>query len=173
MLFTTLAKPYQIAAHALCQGAIMAYQAVTSKTAQDLYKTLWIIAQVAFWMTVLAVLYTRQVVRSLRAYYQAEWADTVQLIITYPDRCLDTSPALLDTADSSSEPPALSLDSLPSQVRLILDSDRKPTAMLRAIASFYDITWRNARGPGKHLLNQQIKQALNAYPHVYQALNSQ
>lgn len=172
-MLSTLARPYFIAAHTLSQWAITLRLAVTSQTAKDLYKTLWIIAQVAFWMTVLAVLYTRQVGRSFRAYYQAEWANTVQSIITYPDRCLDASPALVDTADSSSEPPALSLDSLPSQVRLILDRDRKPTAILRAIASFYDITWRNARGPGKHLLNQQIKQALNAYPNLYQALSSQ
>ncbi|MEM1279268.1 MAG: hypothetical protein AAGG53_04410 [Cyanobacteria bacterium P01_H01_bin.152] len=77
-------------------------------------------------------------------------------ILTYPDRCLKPS-----------------TDLAIAEVRLILDRDRNSTAMLRVLASFYDIPWRNALGQSKHLLNQHIKQALSAYPNVYQALNSQ
>ena len=148
----------------------------TSQTAKDLYKTLWVIAQVAFWMTVLAALYTRQASRWFRAYYQAEWADAVQSTLTYPDRCLDLSPALVGTADTSSEHsgegPGEGDEALPENVASILNSDRSSTAKLRAIASLCNIPWRNARGHGKHMLNQDIKQALTAYPKLYQALCS-
>ena len=133
-MLSTLARPYFIAAHTLSQWAITLRLAVTSQTAKDLYKTLWIVAQVAFWMTVLAALYTRQAGRWFRAYYQAEWADTVQSILIYPDRCIDASPALTSTADSSSEHPGEGDEALPENVASILNSDRTSTAKLRALA---------------------------------------
>ena len=43
-MLSTLARPYFIAAHTLSQWAITLRLAVTSQTAKDLYKTLWIIA---------------------------------------------------------------------------------------------------------------------------------
>ena len=125
-----LFRPYTVAAHILSEGAIATVDTFTSQTAKDLYKTLWLIAQVAFWMTVLAVLYTRQAGQWFRAYYEAEWADTVQSILTYPDRCLDLSPARVGTADSPSEHPVEGDEALPETMTRILNSDRTSTAKL-------------------------------------------
>jgi hypothetical protein len=51
-----------------------------------------------------------------------------------------------------------------------LESNVKTTKKLRAIATYSDIPWRNARGEGKHMLNADIKAALSAHPEILKAL---
>lgn len=73
-----LLKPYVVAAHLLADGTFTTIDMLTSQTARDLYKSLWILIQVSFWLSALAMLYTLQAGRRFRAYYRAEGAATGQ-----------------------------------------------------------------------------------------------
>ncbi|MEL7314619.1 MAG: hypothetical protein AAFN08_06670 [Cyanobacteria bacterium J06559_3] len=87
-------QPFVDAARLLDEYGVAIYEALTSDTAKDIYKTLWILIQVAFWLSVLAVRYTIKLVCQFKAYYDAEWSQDVnrliQWVITYPDRCLES-----------------------------------------------------------------------------------
>lgn len=202
-----LYTPYAKAGRTIAEFAIATYDALTSDRAKAIYAIirdraqeigtiLWVVAQLAFWFSILAGLYTIQAGRQFRAYYQTEWADTVNWILTYPDRCLETedlsvTPVVLDdvaTVEATvqvGQTEALALvpvvtevivsetainSDIPEAIQAILDSDRTKTAKLRAIATHFDIRWRNARGQGRHMLNAEIQTALNDHPAILATL---
>ncbi|MGF1522664.1 MAG: hypothetical protein ACFBSF_10150 [Leptolyngbyaceae cyanobacterium] len=178
--FEPLYAPYIEAAHQLHTYEIATYDALTSDTAKDLYKIIWILIQVIFWLSVLAAIYT------------LKWASDVNRlihwVITYPDRCL-ASEEPSDNLASSLEPLepstadeiSVTLENtqtstnhtdttLPKRVQTILNCEWTTTQKLRNIATFYGIRWRNARGEGKHLTNANIRAALAAYPAILTVL---
>lgn len=61
--------------------SVRLYRALTSEKAIALYQTAWLIAQLAFWLLVLAGQYTVVAIRACRRYYQAEWASDIQRLI--------------------------------------------------------------------------------------------
>lgn len=191
-MFATLSKPYAIAGHiisdfaiATCNRAIVTYTTVstvaiatyktlTSQQARCVYRDAWTITRVVVQVTALALyaagFYTMIAARKFRAYYEAEWAADVERFLSYPDRCL--------TEEAASEPIAevtINADAvqpmMPAAVQTILDSNWKTTKKLRAIATHFNIHWRNARGEGKHMLNTDIKAALSDYPEILAALS--
>ncbi|WP_204141936.1 hypothetical protein [Halomicronema sp. CCY15110] len=180
--------------------AIATYKALTSKKARRIYRDAWTITsiaiQVTFWLAVLAGLYSIKAGRQFRACYQAEWAADVEqwtqsacrLIVlaglyaaiagydfrAYCDAKWDST----SVSESVVEPVAeltvadadLAQPEIPAAVQAILESNVKTTKKLRAIATHFDIPWRNARGEGKHMLNADIKAALSAHPEILKAL---
>lgn len=176
----TLYRPYTIAGRTLYTFAIATHTTLTSDQAKEHYKTAWLLTQLAFWLTVLAGVYTIEAGRKFRAYYEAEWSRDVNRLVdwiaTYPDRCIDEgttdSPAeVLEIATPAKIEASVDADDvIPEVIQSILDSDCKMTKKLRAIATHFDIKWRNARGEGKHLLNADIKTALSGHPAILAAL---
>ena len=98
--FEPLYAPYIEAGHLLREYGVATYKALTSDTAKDIYKTIWILLQATFYLSVLAGLYTIKIGQQFRAYYKAEWSKDVNgfihWIATYPDRCLEPECALID-----------------------------------------------------------------------------
>lgn len=56
--FEPLYAPYIEAGQLLHKYGVATYDALTSDTAKDIYKIIWILMQVTFWLSVLAALYT-------------------------------------------------------------------------------------------------------------------
>jgi hypothetical protein len=173
-MFTTISRPYAIAGQTIVETAaatyktlspiaIATYKALTSKKARRIYGDTWTITsiaiQVTFWLAVLAGLYSIKAGRQFRAYCDAKWDSTsVSESVVEPV-------AELTVADAESAQPEI-----PAAVQTILDSNWKTTKKLRAIATYFDIPWRNARGEGKHMLNAGIKAALSDHAEILEAL---
>jgi hypothetical protein len=175
-MFATLSRPYAIAGHTIADFAIATYKALTSQKAQRVYKDAGTITSIVIQITALALyaagLYTIIAGRKLRAYYEAEWAADVERFLTLPDRSLTEERAA--TTEPVTELIATDAEAaqaaIPVAVQTILNSNVKTTQKLRAIATHFDIRWRNARGEGKHMLNADIKAALSCYPKILTAL---
>jgi hypothetical protein len=185
-MFATLLQPYAIAGQTITETAtstyktlsslaIATYETLTSDQAQRVYRDTWTVTRVVVQVTALALyaagLYTLIAGRACRRYYKAEWAADVQQLLTYPDRCLADAESAVEPAaelivtDAEAAQPAI-----PVAVQAILDSNVKTTKKLRAIATHFDIRWRNAHGKGRHLINNEIKTALSEYPEILAAL---
>jgi len=173
-MFATLLQPYAIAGQTISDFAIATYETLTSEKAQRIYKDAWTITRVVVQVTALALyaagLYTIIAGRKFRAYYEIEWAADVERFLSYPDRCLAdaesaSEPVAATTADTDEAQPTI-----PAAVQTILNSNVKTTKKLRAIATHFDIRWRNAHGEGQHLRNAEIKSALSSYPEILAAL---
>lgn len=171
-MYSTLLQPYEIAGQTIAETAIATYKTLTSEQAQRVYRDTWTITRVVVQVTVLALyaagLYTIIAGRKFRAYYEAEWAADVQRFLSYPDRCL-TEEASAPVADTTVD--AEEAQAIPADVQIILDSSVKATKKLRAIATHFNIRWRNAHGEGKHLRNDDIKAALSDHPEILAALS--
>lgn len=178
--FQPLYVPYAKAGRTITEFVIATYTTLTSDRAQEIYTIIWVVLQLAFWFTVLAVLYTVKAGRGFRAYYEAEWAKDVNRlsdwVLTYPDRCLKfeiEEPRTTGVALTRVATPTEAADIeavIPQEVQLILESDCTKTIKLRKIASFYKIPWRGVREDGKHLRNKDIQAALSDYPNILAAL---
>ncbi|MDB9529672.1 hypothetical protein PN498_27035 [Oscillatoria sp. CS-180] len=180
-MFTTLSKPYEIAGQIVSEFAIATYKTLTSQQAQRVYRDAWTITRVIVQVTALALyaagLYTIIAGRKFRAYYEAEWAADVERFLSYPDRCL-TKEAASEPVAATTEPVTelIATDAeaaqaaIPDAVQAILNSNVKTTQKLRAIATHFDIRWRNAHGEGRHLLNAEIRDALSDRPEILAAL---
>ena len=183
-MFATLSKPYAIAGQTIAETAtstykmlssfaIATYKTLTSEKAQHVYRDAWTITRVVVQVTALALyaagLCTIIAGRKFRAYYEAEWAADVERFLSYPDRCLAE-----EAAETVAEPTVADAESaqteIPAAVQTILESNVKMTKKLRAIATYFDIPWRNARGEGKHMLNAGIKAALSDHAEILEAL---
>ena len=194
-------SPFIATGHRLREYSVATYQAFTSNTAKDIYKTTWILIQVSFWISVLAGLYTIKMGRQFKAYYDAEWSRDVDRLVrwiaTYPERCLDTECALTDEppiadttmtaetiarqddsptatrSDVAAVAPETSILTVPEALQSILKSDTSKTNKLRKLASYYHIHWRNTRGTGKHMKNADLTVALqDLCPEILAALNT-
>jgi hypothetical protein len=172
----TLYRPYEIAGCTVSEFAISTYETLTSQQAQRVYRDAWTITRVVAQVTALALyasgLYTIIAGHAFRRYYEAEWSADVQRFLSYPDRCIDEG--VTDETEAleiaTTTPVEASVDIIPEAVQTILDSDCKMTKKLREIASYYGISWRNARGKGKHLRNGDIRALLSPYSAVLAAL---
>jgi hypothetical protein len=173
-MLATLSQPYAIAGRTLMTSAIATYEALTSEKAQCIYKDIYTITSVVVQVTALllyaAGLYTVIAGRKCRAYYEAEWAADVERFLTYPDRCLVDVDAAGEPVDSATTGTETVQPAMPATVQAILESNAKTTEKLRAIATHFDIPWRNARGEGKHMLNTDIKAALSRHREVLRVL---
>ena len=170
---TFYCQPYVDAGRQLHEYGVATYEALTSNTAKDIYKTIWILMQAAFWLSVLAALYTIKLGRQFKAYYNAEWATSVNGLVTYPDRCLKPETEELPTIDTITAIADLATETaaIPEALQTIVDSNISTTNKLRKIASYYKISWRNSRGNGKHATNSTIREALQARcPDVFAVL---
>jgi len=170
-MFATLSKPYATAGQIIAETATSTYEALSSEQAQRVYRDTWTITRVVVQITALALyaagLYAIIAGRKFRNYYEAEWAADVQRLLSYPDRCLTESASepVVETTTDAEETQAI-----PAAVQQILGSNVKTTKKLRAIATHFDIRWRNARGEGRHMLNTDIKAALSDCPEILAAL---
>jgi hypothetical protein len=175
-MFATFSKPYVIAGQTIAYFAIATYKTLTSEKAQRIYKDAWTITRVVVQVTALALyaagLYSIIAGRKFRAYYEAEWAADVERFLTYPERCLTVAESASEPVAETSETTADAdkAQAIPAAVQQILDSNVKTTKKLRAIATHFNIRWRNARGEGKHMLNTDIKAALSDHPEILAAL---
>lgn len=164
-MYSTLLQPYAIAGQTIAETAtstykmmssftIATYKTLTSEKAQRIYKDAYVITRVVVQVTTLALyaagLYTIIAGRKFRAYYEAEWAADAEMTV----------------ADAEEIQPAI-----PAAVQTILGSSWKTTKKLRAIATHFNIRWRNAHGEGKHLRNDDIKAALSDHPEILAALS--
>jgi hypothetical protein len=175
-MFSTLSKPYATAGQTVSDFAIATYKTLTSEKAQRIYRDAWTITRVVVQVTALALyaagLYTIIAARKFRAHYETEWAADVQRFLSYPDRCLteEASAPVADTTEMTADTDKAQ-SAIPAAVQTILDSSCKTTKKLRAIATHFNIHWRNARGEGKHMLNTDIKAALSDHPEILAALS--
>jgi hypothetical protein len=158
-MFATLSQPYATAGQTVSEFAIATYKTLTSEKTQRVYRDAWTITSVVIQVTALALyaagLYTIIAGRKFRAYYEAEWATAES------------------TSESVAEPTVTDTDetqAIPAAVQTILDSNWKTTKKMRAIATHFNIHWRNARGEGKHMLNAEIKAALSDHPEILAVL---
>jgi len=179
-MFTTLLQPYAIAGQTIAETAtstyntlstlaIATYETLTSQQAQRVYKDAYVITRVFIQVTALALyaagLYAIIAGRKFRAYYEAEWAADVQQFIHRNGGLADAESASEPVAEANEAQPEI-----PAAVQTILDSSCKTTKKLRAIATHFNIRWRNAHGEGKHMLNTDIKAALSDHPEILAAL---
>jgi len=177
----------------LSSFAIATYKTLTSEKTQHVYRDAWTITRVVVQVTALALyaagLCTIIAGRKFRAYYEAEWAADVgqwtqsacrwlimaglyAAIAGYEFRAY--CDAKLATATEAEATVEVSTDTaqheIPAAVQAILESNVKTTKKLRAIATYFDIPWRNAHGEGRHLRNDEIRSALSDHPEVLTAL---
>lgn len=188
----TIAEPFAraavLTADAITYGietavvdAVRLYRALTSERAIAVYETLWLLCQLAFWLTVLAAEYTVKAGRAFRRYYQAEWATDVAWLIhqVWPqdsaaDEPVETAVKLIQEAQAMiatpvkveakvmpiPEPGAEATDATPAPA--IPDYQTMTSPALRRVCSDKDIRWRNAHGKGKHLKKAEMLEALTS-----------
>lgn len=88
----TIAEPFAraavLTADAITYGveaavvdSVRLYSALTSERAIAIYETIWLLCQLAFWLTVLAAEYAVKAGRAFRRYCQAEWATDVAWLV--------------------------------------------------------------------------------------------
>ncbi|NJK72075.1 MAG: hypothetical protein HC926_01295 [Synechococcaceae cyanobacterium SM2_3_60] len=124
---------------------------------------------------------TLQAGKAARRYYEAEWATEVGALALRIDRALAPldGGATLPQADELPQAspctpapdrivdPAVALDAAatihPDQVQSVINGTSTVTNKLRSLASLADITWRHARGKGKHMSNSDIRTALTPF----------
>lgn len=154
-------KPFWIAAQTLAQSSVVAYTKLTSDQAKEVYQTLWILAQAAFWLSALAAIQTIRAGQFCRRFYDAEWADDLNRLIhwlqTFPDTCIaDTGTCVGEalpeanrttattTSAQNAQMPADTSQNVPDgQTIGTVLSTRQPR-QLAALAHHFITTWQHS-----------------------------
>ena len=171
----SIASPYLKAARLFYRSTTAIAHSLSSDRALSLYKKTawlaWLLAQLAFWASILAMKQTLLFGQAARRYYEAEWSSDVETIVnwllTYPDQCIEPSDS--EEKDAPGAPDAIAT-SIPQNIQVILGSDRTTTNKLRAVATQCNINWRHAHSHNKHMSNQEIRNALAAFPTILKQL---